>query len=289
MQDVILPDHGSGHQPERARPLQDRQGQARRESRKPASCRDGDWSRGPELLALGAAVRELRARRGFSQETLGFRAGLHRNYVGAVERGEINPTFRVLLKLSVGLAEPLSELIGMYQRNRMAQLGIVPPREPGQTSGSQPPAGPPSVVGAGGAGSGSADPAPGGSPHPTSAPSVRRAPRTPPRPALPSHGQRRTEGPMTPPVDLAARLALCALLAWRIASVLLRAAGLLYLWAGLIEIATGTGPLAGAGALTLGTAAWLAGHWLPAYRRQEHRSPLAERVLGRRRRDRKAD
>ncbi len=288
MQDVILPDHGSGHQPERARPPH-HQEQARRESRQPAACRGADWSRRPELLALGAAVRELRARRGFSQETLGFRASLHRNYVGAVERGEINPTFRVLLKLSVGLAEPLSELIGMYQRNRMAQLGIVPPAAPGQTSGSRAEAGPPSVVGAGGAGSGSADPAPGGSP-------IRRAPhrsaeppRTPRRLALPPDGQRRTEGPMTPPLDLAARLALCALLAWRLASVLLRAAGLLYLWAGLIEIATGTGPLAGAGALALGTTAWLAGHWLHAYRRHEYRSPLAERMLGPRRCDRRVD
>src|SRR5215218_234452 len=39
-----------------------------------------------ELRALGAAVRELRARRGFSQEELGFRGGLHRNYVGGIER-----------------------------------------------------------------------------------------------------------------------------------------------------------------------------------------------------------
>lgn len=117
MQDVILPDHGSGHQPERARPPQHNQGQARRESRKPAPCPGADWSRGPELLALGAAVRELRARRGFSQETLGFRASLHRNYVGAVERGEINPTFKTLLALTRGLALPLSELVGLYERN----------------------------------------------------------------------------------------------------------------------------------------------------------------------------
>lgn len=38
-------------------------------------------------VALGGAVRESRARRGLSQEELGFRAGLHRNYVGAIERG----------------------------------------------------------------------------------------------------------------------------------------------------------------------------------------------------------
>jgi transcriptional regulator with XRE-family HTH domain len=42
---------------------------------------------------------------------LGFRSALHRNYVGAVERGEMNPTYAVLLKLSRGLAMPVSELV----------------------------------------------------------------------------------------------------------------------------------------------------------------------------------
>ena len=70
----------------------------------------------PDHARLGRAVRELRARRGLSQEELGFRAGLHRNYVGAIERGEINPTFRVLLKLERGLALPLSEIIQLWER-----------------------------------------------------------------------------------------------------------------------------------------------------------------------------
>ncbi len=67
--------------------------------------------------ALGRAVFEARARRGLSQEELGFRSKLHRNYVGAVERGEINPTFKTLLALTRGLALPLSELVGLYERN----------------------------------------------------------------------------------------------------------------------------------------------------------------------------
>ena len=70
-----------------------------------------------EHIALGRAVRELRARRGLSQEQLGFRCDLHRNYVGAIERGEINPTFRVLLKLAAGLRVPLSELAAMRERH----------------------------------------------------------------------------------------------------------------------------------------------------------------------------
>ena len=73
-----------------------------------------------ELRALGAAVRELRARRGLSQEGLGFRADVHRNYIGGIERGELNITFRVLLKVVRGLNVPLSELVEMYERNRAA-------------------------------------------------------------------------------------------------------------------------------------------------------------------------
>lgn len=70
----------------------------------------------PQQRALGRAVRELRARKGLSQEALGFAAGLHRNYVGAVERGEINPTLRTLLALVVGLAVRLGELVVVFER-----------------------------------------------------------------------------------------------------------------------------------------------------------------------------
>jgi DNA-binding XRE family transcriptional regulator len=65
---------------------------------------------------LGRAVRSLRAEQAMSQERLGICSGLHRNYVGAIERGEINPTFRVLLQLSDGLERPLSDIIVRYEQ-----------------------------------------------------------------------------------------------------------------------------------------------------------------------------
>ncbi len=71
----------------------------------------------PNLHALGAAVRESRARRGLSQEGLGFAAGLHRNYIGALERGEVNATFRTLHRLTIGLRISLSDLIVIYERH----------------------------------------------------------------------------------------------------------------------------------------------------------------------------
>ena len=66
---------------------------------------------------LGRAIRELRARLGVSQEALGLESDIHRNYIGAMERGEINPSFRVLIKLGTGLDMPLSALMRVYERN----------------------------------------------------------------------------------------------------------------------------------------------------------------------------
>jgi len=82
-----------------------------RYQRTPRKCRPS------QQIALGSAVREVRARRGISQEELGFRSKLHRNYVGAIERGEINPTFRILMLLSRGLELELSALVALYERN----------------------------------------------------------------------------------------------------------------------------------------------------------------------------
>ncbi len=66
--------------------------------------------------ALGRAVRHLRGVTGLSQEGLGVAAGLHRNYVGAIERGEINPTLRILVKLAFGLRVPTSDLLVVAER-----------------------------------------------------------------------------------------------------------------------------------------------------------------------------
>ncbi len=52
---------------------------------------------------VGAKVRELREIRGWSQEDLGFEAGLHRNYVGGIERGERNVGLVNLAKLAQAL------------------------------------------------------------------------------------------------------------------------------------------------------------------------------------------
>lgn len=63
------------------------------------------------LRAFGRAVREHRHRLGVSQEQLGFRCGVDRTYVSALERGVRNPTILVLWKLARGLETTLSQLV----------------------------------------------------------------------------------------------------------------------------------------------------------------------------------
>lgn len=74
----------------------------------------------PQHIAFGMAVRQLRSERGLSQERLGQTSGLHRNYVGGVERGELNPSLASILKLAVALGVEASELVGLSE-----QLGRV--------------------------------------------------------------------------------------------------------------------------------------------------------------------
>jgi transcriptional regulator with XRE-family HTH domain len=73
------------------------------------------------LLALGRAVRELRARNGLSQERLGLRADMHRNYVGTIERGEANVGFLNLVRVVDALDVPFDEFAVVWSRQLSAR------------------------------------------------------------------------------------------------------------------------------------------------------------------------
>ena len=54
-------------------------------------------------IQFGNRLRKIRKEKGFSQEGLGFKSGLHRTYIGAIERGEQSVSVDNVYKLAKAL------------------------------------------------------------------------------------------------------------------------------------------------------------------------------------------
>lgn len=61
--------------------------------------------------AVGQRIRELRQQQGLSQEELAARCGLHRTYVGMVERAEKRISVVALAKFAEALDTTMSDLL----------------------------------------------------------------------------------------------------------------------------------------------------------------------------------
>ena len=61
-------------------------------------------------IQFGKKVRELRLERGYSQEAFAFECGLHRTYIGCIERGEKNITITNIEKIAKTLKVEIQEL-----------------------------------------------------------------------------------------------------------------------------------------------------------------------------------
>ncbi|MGE0065843.1 MAG: helix-turn-helix domain-containing protein [Dehalococcoidia bacterium] len=62
------------------------------------------------LVSLGLAFAEVRRERGLTQEDLSLATGVHRNYIGGIERGERSPTVEKIATLARALGVSLSDL-----------------------------------------------------------------------------------------------------------------------------------------------------------------------------------
>lgn len=75
------------------------------------------------LVQLGRRIHDLRAAREWSQEEFAHVSGLHRTYIGQIERGEKNISFANLSKVSVVLGVTLSDLlVGLEQASPPAEV-----------------------------------------------------------------------------------------------------------------------------------------------------------------------
>lgn len=61
---------------------------------------------------IGLNITIIRERQGLTQEKLAELAGLHRAYIGQIERGEKNIGLKNLEKIAKGLNVPINNLIG---------------------------------------------------------------------------------------------------------------------------------------------------------------------------------
>lgn len=69
---------------------------------------------------LSVNLVRLRAERGWTQETLAYEAGLHRTYVGHVERKTRNPTLETVECLAAALEVSMAEMFKLLGDNEIA-------------------------------------------------------------------------------------------------------------------------------------------------------------------------
>lgn len=70
------------------------------------------------LRGLGRALHEARDARGLTQEALSLETGVHRNYIGGIERGERSPSVAAVITLADALCVPLPDLFRQAEQHK---------------------------------------------------------------------------------------------------------------------------------------------------------------------------
>ena len=68
--------------------------------------------------SIAKVLREVRERKGVSQEALSFDAGLHRTYISQLERGLKAVTVKTLLKITDALGIEIDEFMKLVNDDR---------------------------------------------------------------------------------------------------------------------------------------------------------------------------
>src|SRR6266496_4320019 len=77
-----------------------------------------EWNDTQLIKQVGTLIRHLRLAAGWSQEGFAARCGLHRTYIGAIERGE--------KAITITTANKLAHALGMSLAQLFAQLEAAP-------------------------------------------------------------------------------------------------------------------------------------------------------------------
>lgn len=72
-------------------------------------------------LALGKAIRQLREKRGITQEALAPEAGVTTGTLGLIERGQANPTWGTVLGIADALGVSMGDLAKLADKFATAE------------------------------------------------------------------------------------------------------------------------------------------------------------------------
>ena len=64
----------------------------------------------PVLVALGQTIRQIRLKKGYSQESIALASGIDRSYFGGIERGEHNVAVANLERIATALDVSIKDL-----------------------------------------------------------------------------------------------------------------------------------------------------------------------------------
>ena len=82
-------------------------------------------------VALGRTVRALRSAAGYSQEGFADAIGVHRTYMGTLERGDGNPTLETLELIAAGIQISVSELLRAAESGHLPAVARSAPKRSG--------------------------------------------------------------------------------------------------------------------------------------------------------------
>lgn len=71
---------------------------------------------------VGYRIKNLRKRKGYSQEKLAEIAGINPKYLSSIERGEENPTLDLFIRLSQGLKVSIYEIFQIEHEGEQPRL-----------------------------------------------------------------------------------------------------------------------------------------------------------------------
>lgn len=78
------------------------------------------------IESIGENIKILRLKNGFSQEQLALNAGVNTSYIGQIERGEKNPTIKILEQISIAVEITLVDLLTLYDPKGGVKSGCYP-------------------------------------------------------------------------------------------------------------------------------------------------------------------